>query len=75
MNQNVLNAKREIKICDEPVGPLMLSIQPGMGSNRAAVTVDGLTMASGMSPCSSRSNCSAMALVYAYVLGHLPTSL
>jgi hypothetical protein len=57
------NEKEKSRKYAEPVGPLMLSIQPGMGSKRAAVTVDGLTMASGMSPCSSRSNCSAMALV------------
>lgn len=47
-----------------PVGPFKLSTQPGIGSFMAAVTMVGLTMASGIPPHSSSSKCSASALVY-----------
>lgn len=46
-----------------PVGPFRLSIQPGRGSCSAAVTIDGRTMANGMSPHSLSRSCSANALV------------
>lgn len=46
-----------------PVGPLMLSTHPGMGSFTAPVTMDGRTITNGMSPCSSFNSCSAMPFV------------
>ena len=58
-----------------PVGPLMLSIHPGIGSFKAAVTMEGRTIAVGTSPCSSSNNFSAIAFVKVYVLGHFPNSL
>lgn len=50
-----------------PLGPFKLSIQPGKGSVRAAVTIEGLTITRG-SLCSPhshrfRSNCSPRALL------------
>ena len=46
-----------------PIGPLMLSVQPGIGSFAALVTIDGLTMTIGRSPFSSFNSCSAIAFV------------
>lgn len=46
-----------------PVGPFKLSIQPGKGSLRAAVTMDGRTIASGTVPHSFSKICSANFLV------------
>lgn len=51
-----------------PVGPLMLSTHPGIGSRHAAVTIDGRTMATGTSRPSACSNDSATAFVRPYVL-------
>ncbi len=58
-----------------PVGPLILSIHPGRGSFKAAVTIEGLTIAVETFPLSSSNSFSAIALVKVYVLGHFPTSL
>ena len=47
-----------------PVGPLRLSIHPGIGSFSAAVTMEGRIIATGILPCSCWSNFSAKAFVY-----------
>jgi hypothetical protein len=47
-----------------PVAALVLSTQPGNGSLQEAVTIDGLTIATGKRPHSSMSKDSANALVY-----------
>ena len=47
----------------KPVGPLILSTQPRRGSLQEAVTIDGLTIATGKEPHSSTSNDSANAFV------------
>ena len=53
-----------------PVGPLILSIQPGMGSLRLAVTMDGRMMDRGIFPSHSfNKRSSAMNLVKVYVFG------
>jgi len=58
-----------------PDGPFMLSVQPGNGSFQAGVTIEGRTITSGRCPRSSRSRCSATALVKEYTFGHLPSNL
>ena len=58
-----------------PVGPFKLSIQPGNGSFRAAVTIEGRTIAKGTSPHSFSKIFSANALVKVYVFGYGATIL
>lgn len=58
-----------------PVAPFRLSTQPGKGSCRAAVTIDGLTITSGIFPRNFSNNCSAKVFVYVYVFGHFPNNL
>ena len=46
-----------------PVGPLRLSIHPGIGSFMAAVTMEGRIIATGILSCSCWSSFSAKAFV------------
>lgn len=60
---------------NKPVGPLILSVHPGIGSYRIGITIDGLIITAGISLICSTTSASANDFVNAYVFGIWPRIL
>lgn len=60
---------------NSPVGPFILSVQPGIGSYRIGITIEGRNIIAGNLSICSTTRASDKHLVKAYVFGILPKIL